>query len=398
MPALTPGTPAGAQPGAPVPIGEGAPLPGAAMGAAGAGAAGAGAAGAGAAGAGAAGAGAAGAGAAAEAFGAAAAGAGAPSEALASGLGGALGAPQSALNMFGDLSPFRPPVPPEPPIRPGGQSRLQSSAIVPSVRTFKFADNQTPMPVNRFTFGFNFFDYVNQAVDKRLGIPLNRITAYRYVLGFEKTFLDQRASFGMRMPIENAQGASLFPGVGAPHTAVGDLAMYLKYALYMDRSTGRVLSGGMALAVPSGPHSFAGAPWNRGIHYTNLQPYLAFQWTFDRLYLIGFAAVNIPTSSGDVLMLYDDLSIGYFVYRNADPNAFLKSIAPTVEIHVNTPTNHRDIFNINDIAGTSEVVDTTQGVNFFFGKRTVLSLGVAEPLTGPKPFSIEALGLLNIFF
>jgi hypothetical protein len=377
MPALTPGTPTGVPPGAPTPVGEGA-APAPAMGAAEAGA---------------------GAGAAGAAAGAlAVAGAGAPSEALAAGLGGALGAPQSALNMFGDLSPFRPPVPPEPPIRPGGLSRLQSAAIVPSVRTFKFADNQTPMPVDRFTFGFNFFDYVNQAVDKRLGIPLNRITAYRYVLGFEKTFLDQRASFGMRMPIENAQGASLFPGVGAPHTAVGDLAMYFKYALYMDRSTGRVLSGGMALAVPSGPHSFAGAPWNRGIHYTNIQPYLAFQWTFNRLYFIGFAAINIPTSSGDVLMLYDDLSIGYFVYRNADPNAFLKSIAPTVEIHVNTPTNHRDIFNINDIAGTSEVVDTTQGINFFFGKRTVLSLGVAEPLTGPKPFSLEALALLNVFF
>ena len=88
-------------------------------------------------------------------------------------------------------------------------------------------------------------------------------------------------------------------------------------------------------------------------------------------------------------MLYDDLSVGYFTYRNPDPNAFLKLIAPTLEIHVNTPTNHRDIFNFKDIAGVTEVVTTTQGINFFFAKRTVLSLGVAEPMTGPKPFSLE---------
>ena len=59
----------------------------------------------------------------------------------------------------------RPPVPPEPPFRQPGPSRLQTTGVVPNVRQFKFADNQTAMPVNRLTFSFNSFDYVNQAVD-----------------------------------------------------------------------------------------------------------------------------------------------------------------------------------------------------------------------------------------
>jgi hypothetical protein len=322
--------------------------------------------------------------------------AGAAPPALTTGLGGGLGEAQGALNMFGDLSP---PAPPVPQFRQPGPSRLQSAPVVPNVRLFKFADNQTAMPVNRLTFGFNFFDYVNQAVDKRLRIPLNRIEAYRYILGFEKAFWDSRASFGMRLPINNVTADSTLSTLGKTHTGVGDLAMYFKYALWMDRPAGRVLTAGMAISVPTGPSSFAGAPWIRGLHFTTLQPYLAFQWTLDRLYFIGFAAVDIPMSSRDVTVLFNDLSVGYFVYRNPDPSGWLSGVAPTFEIHVNTPTNHRGgLFNLNDLAGTTEVVDSTQGINVFFGKKTILSLGIAEPLTGPKPFSLEALALLNVYY
>src|SRR5205807_1115909 len=134
-----------------------------------------------------------------------AANAGAPSTALSSGLGGGLGAPQGALNMFGDLSPFsrpalsarqstgfEPPLPPEPPAsKPVGMNR--STIFNPTIRSFKIADNQTAMPVDRVSFSFNFFDYVNQSVNQRLGVPIDRIQAYRYIFGLEKLFLDGRA-------------------------------------------------------------------------------------------------------------------------------------------------------------------------------------------------------------
>ena len=67
-------------------------------------------------------------------------------------------------------------------------------------------------------------------------------------------------------------------------------------------------------------------------------------------------------------------------------------------MHVNVPLNHTDVFNVNDVAGTATVVDLTYGGNFQIGQRTVLLLGAVTPVTGPKPFDIEAFALLNIYF
>src|SRR5262245_36560325 len=191
---------------------------------------------------------------------------------MASGLGGGLSEPQGAMNMFGDMEPLSriairqvpgggiipPPPPVPPPNRFGGviPDRFKSAAMVPSVRSFKIADNQTPMPVDRVTYSFNFFDYVNQSVNQRFNVPLERIQAYRHVLGFEKTFLDQNASFGMRLPINTLTANSSIPNLGPTSTAVGDLAAYFKYALYIDRPRGNVVTTGLALTFPTGPTTF----------------------------------------------------------------------------------------------------------------------------------------------
>jgi hypothetical protein len=156
----------------------------------------------------------------------------------------------------------------------------------------------------------------------------------------------------------------------------------------------------MAITMPTGPTRFAGANWIRGVHFTDLQPFVAFQYTWDRLYAIGFNAIAIPTSQRDALLIYNDLGLGYYVYRNTDPNSngLIRSIAPTFEVHVNSPTNHHGVFSAKAIAGTAEVVDLTSGLNVFMGKRTLLSLGVVDPVTGPRPFSLEAQAYLNVYY
>jgi hypothetical protein len=314
--------------------------------------------------------------------------------------------------MFGDLSPFRqggistrqagafrPPSPPEPPgNKPAGLG--VSGVFNPIIRTFKIADNQIPMPVDRFSFSYNYFDYVNQSVNQRFHVPINRIQAMRYVFGLEKTFLDGNASIGIRMPLNNLVGNSNVPGLGQSSTAVGDLSVYFKYALLIDRERGRVLSAGMAVTTPTGPTNFAGARWVRGLHFADLQPFVAIQYKWDRAYAIGFSSISVPTSHRDAVMIYNDLGLGYFLYRDEDPNSnrLIRAISPIFEVHVNTPTDHRDVFNARDFAGTADVVDLTSGVNFYFGKRTILSLGIVDPVTGPRPFSLEALALLNVSY
>jgi hypothetical protein len=195
-------------------------------------------------------------------------------------------------------------------------------------------------------------------------------------------------------------GNSNVAGLGQSSTSMGDMSVYFKYALLIDREAGRVLTTGMAVTMPTGPTNFAGANWVRGLHYTDLQPFVALQYQWDRAYLIGFSSVSVPTGRRDVTMLYNDLGIGYFLYRDPDPNSngLIKAISPIFEVHVNTPTNHRDVFNARDYAGTADVVDLTSGVNIYLGKRTIFSLGVVDPVTGPRPFSLEALALLNVNF
>jgi hypothetical protein len=63
-----------------------------------------------------------------------------------------------------------------------------------------------------------------------------------------------------------------------------------------------------------------------------------------------------------------------------------------IEAHVTTPLNHRDgagpIF-------VPDIVVITGGVHFgLFGNGT-LSLGVATPVSGPRPFNVEGFMQLN---
>ncbi len=73
-------------------------------------------------------------------------------------------------------------------------------------------------------------------------------------------------------------------------------------------------------------------------------------------------------------------------------------MAPTFELHVNNPINHRDVFNRFDIAGMPDTVDFTFGLNFQFRHAAVLTFAYVVPVASPKPFDSEAAVLLNIFY
>ena len=63
-------------------------------------------------------------------------------------------------------------------------------------------------------------------------------------------------------------------------------------------------------------------------------------------------------------MIYNDLGVGYYVFRSRDSRDWLTGMAPTFELHVNNPLNHRDPFNRFDLAGSPDSVDLTFGLNF----------------------------------
>ncbi len=183
---------------------------------------------------------------------------------------------------------------------------------------------------------------------------------------------------------------------------MGDISIIGKYIVYENRHTGNLLSGGLAISPPTGPGRFAGFNSFAGItHTTSFQPFLGYILNFGRLYVQGFSAVDVPTSGQDVTLLYNDVGFGYFLRRpqtDADADRFISLIAPTFEVHVTDPLNHRDPYNSRDPAGMTDIVDLTYGINVGIYRRTLLTFAVVTPVTSPKPFDFETILFLNFFF
>jgi hypothetical protein len=346
-------------------------------------------------------------------------------EAAAPAAGGAPGGAGSAFAMLGDQAPvFGRPVPPPPPhrpVRPPGVTGLlatKGGTTVPWIRGFKIADNQSPMPQDRVFFNFNYFNNVNYAIDRKFAAPVGGIQIYRYVLGVEKTFWDGMASIGIFDSINNLSSVSSRPGLGGTHTAMGDLNVFTKLVLFSQWDdpaptpsytspglsplgggrNGFLVSGGALLSFPTGPGGFAGAGFSKSFRDVGIQPFMGYYFRQGNFYLQGFESLNIPLDENDVLALYNDIGIGYYLYNNPNQDTLITAFAPTFETHVNVPLNHSDIGNVTDPVGTKTVVDLTLAGNIQFGRNTVLLLGAVTPVTGPRPFAVEAIALLNIYF
>ena len=347
-------------------------------------------------------------------------------ESVPTGLGEGMAGASGALVMFGDQGTiFGIPKPPGPPglppnPRPGQVSSLKYETVLPWVRGFKFSENQSPIPQDRVFFDFNFYNNVNYALNGRFRAPLGNIEVYRYFGGFEKTFLGGLASFGIRDTVNAISARSPLPGVGGSSASMGDLNLFLKFVLLQDWAKGQglgpggdatfpqfyraagtdgyLVSGGLSLTLPTGPGTFAGAPYSASFRNTNIQPYLGYFARRGDFYVHGFEAVAVPCDARDVTLLYNDLGMGYFVYRSESPDALVSAIAPTCEVHLNVPLNHSNPFNLKDPVGTATTVDFTYGANIMIGRRTVLSTAIVTPVTGPRPYNMEVLAILNYYF
>ncbi len=297
-----------------------------------------------------------------------------------------------------------PPAPFPPKGAPNPPSPRTASALSPGVRGFKIAENQSPQPQDRVFYSFNYYYNLNAATDKRFDTPINNLRAYREILGFEKTFDSGRASFGLILPIDTLYASSTIKGnfakPGGTSTSTGDMSIFTKFIVRQDPKTGNLISAGLVVTPPTGPSTFAGAKYIASLHTTTIQPYIGYIFRHGRFYLHGFSAFAFPVNPNDVTLAYNDAGIGYFAYQDTNENsdAWITAVVPTTEVHINTPLNHRDPYNANDVAGSANVVNLTQGLNVEFRHRSILTFGIATPVTSPKPFDLEALLLFNVRF
>ena len=109
-----------------------------------------------------------------------------------------------------------------------------------SVKRFKIAENNSPIPRDRYYFDYRFFRDVQGAFGD----------VSRFIFGFEKTFLDGLMSFDVRVPfmktLESEQIAGEIAGRGSEF---GNLAAVWKSVLYTE--PGFLMSGGLGVSIPT---------------------------------------------------------------------------------------------------------------------------------------------------
>jgi hypothetical protein len=205
----------------------------------------------------------------------------------------------------------------------------------------------------------------------------------------------------LRFPI-NTLTADPRPGfetIQTPtRTAVGNLDIYAKYVLKENPQTGSLISVGLLVSAPTGPGRFAGAPYVFGLNDVTFQPFLGYICNSGNLYFQGFSGFYFPTILGDTTLMYNDVGVGYFLLRSDDPSAWVSAVAPSFEVHVNTPFTHTNWHDRFDVAAIPTVVSLTWGLNIQFQRSALLTCGYILPVTNPQPFTGEFAMLLNIYF
>jgi hypothetical protein len=247
----------------------------------------------------------------------------------------------------------------------------------------KIAENESPRPQDRVFLTYNYYDNILPSINGNSG--LSSINLHVETLGGEVTFLNGDASLGIRVPVYQLVGADQID-----QERLDDVSVIAKSAWINDGPDGSVFSTGLMVTLPTSQTTL-GLNGER-LNSTIFQPFAgAIVQLGARTYLHGFSSVAVPTDSRDATFLFNDIGLGYWLYRDSDGD-WLTGVVPTIEAHANTPLNRRG--STKDPVGALESIVLTEGVHLFFGQ-SVLQIGLATPVTGPRPFDVEAIAQLN---
>ncbi len=346
----------------------------------------------------------------------------------------------SVPNMFGDLP------------GPASQILFNKSAIgvangqadlplAGSVLRTKIAENNKALPMDRIYFSYNRFQNALAAQnDTTLPLPGNglptgivqRMPVDRYMIGIEKTFLDELWSVNVRMPFSNgpyfddkSSGFGIFGG------EVGNLNVSLKRLVFKSHDAAAAI--GLGIDIPTGS-DVDGVAQGETFSVHNdavyLQPFVAILGTpSSRLFYNGFLQLDIGANGNRIdvgnvevgvlqeqnLMLLD-LSGGYWLVRNPHADWFT-GLAGILEFHYATTLQDTDRVEVGDVfnpppIGTlvnflfsnrqnrMDIPNLTLGLHMEMARKTTLRVGGAFPLRDRpnRLFDAEVIVQLNRYF
>jgi hypothetical protein len=252
---------------------------------------------------------------------------------------------------------------------------------------FKVTENESPRPRTRAYFSYYFYDQAFQNYSNPL-VP--RVMVHQQVFGYEQAFLGDRASVGLRLPYNQLVSTSRFYS----DTGLGDLTIVGKMVIAENEETGSLLSGGLVVTPPTADRPLNSTITGERIGGTLIQPYLGYILRRDRAYMQGFTSLVVPTDDRDVTLLTNDWQFGYILYR--EQGATVSAVIPTFECHVNTPLDHRGAR--RDPVGFVDQVTLLGGTQFLLRDRSGVGIALGAPITGPRPFSLQATIQFNLWF
>jgi hypothetical protein len=275
----------------------------------------------------------------------------------------------------------------------------------------KIAEGESPRPVDRVFYQYNYYNNLNKARWTSPTEPIHNVELGRHTFGFEKTFLNQSVSLGLRVPFNSisADGKPFHlvpdPTTGTLVTStadegfdtmlLGNVSAIVKAVLCENRQTGSLISGGATISVPTASNVKID-PGMSVIAY--MQPFVGYILNRDEWFVQGFSSLTVPLVSAQSIVMFNDIGVGYWLMRNR--SGMITGVAPTMEMHVATPLRQSDpnSAEFGDGLRVFDVFDMTIGATILFGNSATLGLGMVVPLTGPKPFDVEVLAQLNYRF
>ena len=248
---------------------------------------------------------------------------------------------------------------------------------------FKVTENGTPRPTTRAYLSYYYYDHVFNAAGGPL-VP--RVQLHQEIFGYEQAFADRQFSLEFRLPYTQL----VSPGFYAD-TSLGDVTIISKAVLFENRESGDLLSAGLAVTVPTGTRPLASTTTGKTVRGTLLQPWVGHILTAGDWFTQGFNALVVPTDHDEVMFYSNDLAVGYFLYRC--PGAVVSGVVPVFESHLNVPFNHHGAR--FEPLGLSTQLTLLGGLQLFLGEAATVGAAVGAPVTGPRPFSLQATVQMN---
>lgn len=264
----------------------------------------------------------------------------------------------------------------------------------------KIADDNSPLPRDRFIFNYDYFN----------SVPLtkNGWDVQRFSPGFEKTFFNRMASVEVRFPFASTLDSNFLQGAESSNMEFGDINITLKGLLIAGDKLN--VAGGLGIAVPTADDVNVGLAngfdlvrvENEAVFLT---PYVAGLWTPNRrcfaqawmqfsfdangnpvfLDTTGAGLARIGRLSSQTLMQLDG-QIGYWLYSKPEARGCqLAGLAPFVELHYNTTVEDANVIEsqgvtVGSLGGRVDELNLTAGIVAQMGNNLNVNVGCVAPL------------------